>query len=80
MEAINPYAEMFKFFREYYLRTGLIPLTEVSKLIFSRYYDMCIKAGLEKLENLPQEKKDQLISKAGQSRIRCKIIYLIENL
>lgn len=80
MEITNVYAEMFKLFREWYYKTKLIPDTEVAKVVFIDFYKRATEAGLKKIEELAQSKKDELVKEAGQSRIRCKILYLIKTL
>ena len=80
VQKINVYAEMFEFFKKIYIETNQIPVTDVSKFVFQKYYYLAVKAGVPRLEDLTQVEKDNLVKVAGQSRIRCKILYLIQNL
>lgn len=74
------YAEMFKFFKQWFWDNKKIPYSQVSKIVFTKYYEMATAAGFPTIESLTQEEKDSLVARAGQSRIRCKILYLIEKL
>lgn len=68
------------FFVGYYNRTKKIPDSEVAKIIMIETYKMYLKYGLTPIEDLMQQQKDNLVKQVGQSRVRCRILHLINKL
>lgn len=69
---------LLKFFSQYYHKYNYVPDSEVAKIIMIEQYDNAVRSELIKpIEEIEPQQKEKLVSIAGQSRIKCKILHII---